>query len=140
MAFNSGAHHEYNLNRQTQNDYIFDINQAYVSTNSTSAKMTDVNGRNAIINGSVAANNNFQQYIGEQNMHVPNNTVATSNTGSNEGSHINEWENCDAYLNFHYMDDLYQNIGDSSSILPNGHGSDYDQAYSVDLVCASIEL
>ncbi|KAH0729565.1 hypothetical protein KY290_000695 [Solanum tuberosum] len=134
MVFNSGAHHDYNLNHQTQNDYILDLNQAYVSTNSTSAMTNDMNGGNMIINRSGAANNNFPQYIGEQNMHVPSNTVATSNTGANEGSDLNEWENCDAYFNFHNMDDLYQNIGDSSSILTNGHGSEYDQIYFVDQV------
>ncbi|KAG5630077.1 hypothetical protein H5410_001794 [Solanum commersonii] len=65
MAFNSGAHHDYNLNCQTQNGYILDLNQAYVSTNSTSAMMTDMNGGNVIIIRLGVANNNFQQYIGE---------------------------------------------------------------------------
>ncbi|WMV08138.1 hypothetical protein MTR67_001523 [Solanum verrucosum] len=86
------------------------------------------------------SNNNFQQYIGEQNMHVRRYIVSTSSAGANEGSDLNEGENCDAYLNFHNMDDLYQNIGDSSSILPNGHGSEHYQVYSFDQVCAFIEL
>ncbi|KAG5630078.1 hypothetical protein H5410_001795 [Solanum commersonii] len=67
-------------------------------------------------------------------MHVPSKTVATSNIVANEGSDLNEWEICDAYLNFRNMDDPYQNIEDSSSILPNGHGIEYDQVYSVDQV------
>ncbi|XP_049392678.1 two-component response regulator ARR14-like [Solanum stenotomum] len=131
---NSGDHHDYNLNREAQNDYSSSLNQVYVTTNSTSAMMTDMNGGNAIIKGPGAANTNFQQYIGEQNMFVPSNTVATSNTCVNDISDLNEWENCDAYLNFHNMDYLYQNIGASSSILPNEHGSEYDQVYSFDQI------
>ncbi|KAG5631868.1 hypothetical protein H5410_003585 [Solanum commersonii] len=65
-------------------------------------------------------------------MFVPSNTVATSNTSANEISDLNEWENCDAHLNFHNMDELYQNIGASISIRPNEHGSEYDQVYSFD--------
>ncbi|KAK6802978.1 hypothetical protein RDI58_000762 [Solanum bulbocastanum] len=122
MAFNSEDHHDYNLNRQAQNDYSSNLNQAYVTTNSTSAMMTNMNGGNAIINGSGAANTNFQQYIGEQNMFMPSNIIATSNMSANYISDLNEWKNCDAYLNFHNMDDLYQNIRASSSILPNEHG------------------
>ncbi|KAK4737297.1 hypothetical protein R3W88_000994 [Solanum pinnatisectum] len=128
MPFNSGDHHDFNLNRQTQNDYNLDLNQTYVTTNSTSAIMTDMNGENAIINGSGEANTNFHNFI------------AISNTSANEGSDLNEWENCDAYLNFHNMDDLYHNIGVSSSILPNENGNEYDQVYSIDQVCASTKL
>ncbi|KAG5571405.1 hypothetical protein H5410_061171 [Solanum commersonii] len=61
MSFNSGDHHEFNLNRQTQNDYNLDLNLYCVTTNSTSAVMTDMNGGNAIINGSGEVNTNFQQ-------------------------------------------------------------------------------
>ncbi|KAG5611231.1 hypothetical protein H5410_022512 [Solanum commersonii] len=132
MPFNNGDHHDFNLNRQSQNDYNLDLNQPYVTTNSTSAIMTDMNGGNAIINGSGEANTNFQQYIGEENIFVPSNFIATSNTSANEGSDLNEWKNCDAYLNFHNMDDLYHNIGVSSSILPNENGNQYDQVYSID--------
>ncbi|WMV08129.1 hypothetical protein MTR67_001514 [Solanum verrucosum] len=137
MASNSGDHHYYNLNREAQNDYSSGLNQVYVTTNSTSAMMIDMNGGNAIINGSGAANTNFQQYIGEQSMCVPSNIVATSNTSANDISDLNEWENCDVYLNFHNMDDLYQNIGASSSILPNEHRSEYDQVYSFDQVAGT---
>ncbi|KAH0729570.1 hypothetical protein KY290_000699 [Solanum tuberosum] len=122
---------------QAQNDYSLDRNQAYVIANSTSAMMTDVNGGNAIINGSEAANTNFQQYIGEQNMSVPSNTIATSNTSANDRSDLNECENFDTYLNFHNMDDLYQDIGATSLILPNEHGSEYDQVYFVDQVAGT---
>ncbi|KAH0730137.1 hypothetical protein KY289_001325 [Solanum tuberosum] len=96
--------------------------------------MTYMNGGNAIINGSGEAITNFQQYIGEENIFVPSNFIATSNTSGNEGSDLNEWENCDAYLNFHNMDDLYHNIGVSSSILPNENGNEYDRVYSIDQV------
>ncbi|KAH0728090.1 hypothetical protein KY284_003955 [Solanum tuberosum] len=137
MASNSRDHHDYNLNREAQNNYSSGLNQVYVTTNSTSAMVTDMNGGNAIINGSGVANTNFQQYISEQNMFVPSNTVATSNTSANDISDLNEWENCDAYLNFRNMDDLYQNIGASSSILPNEHGSEYDQVYSFDQVAGT---
>ncbi|KAG5631840.1 hypothetical protein H5410_003557 [Solanum commersonii] len=73
-------------------------------------------------------------------MFVPSNTIATSNTSANEISDLNEWENCDAYLNFHNMDDLYQNIGASIFILPNEHGSEYDQVYSVDQVAGTLRV
>ncbi|KAG5631869.1 hypothetical protein H5410_003586 [Solanum commersonii] len=58
---NSGNYHDYNFNRESQNDYSSSLNQVYVTTNSTSAMMTDMNDGNAIINGSRAANSNFQQ-------------------------------------------------------------------------------
>ncbi|KAK6803294.1 hypothetical protein RDI58_001078 [Solanum bulbocastanum] len=92
MPFNSGDHHDFNLNRQTQNDYNLDLNQPYVTTNSTREIMTDMNGGNAIINRSREENSNFQQYIGEENIFIPSNFIATSNTSANEGSDLNEWK------------------------------------------------
>ncbi|KAG5631841.1 hypothetical protein H5410_003558 [Solanum commersonii] len=58
-ASNSGNHHDYNFNHEAQNDYSSGLNQVYVTTNSTSGMMIDMNGGNAIINGSGAVNTNF---------------------------------------------------------------------------------
>ncbi|KAK6802969.1 hypothetical protein RDI58_000753 [Solanum bulbocastanum] len=69
MVFSSGDHHDYNLNCQTQNDSL-DHNQAYVTANSTSAMMTNMNDGNAIMNGSGAVNTNFQQYIKSKFLHM----------------------------------------------------------------------
>ncbi|KAK4713201.1 hypothetical protein R3W88_019108 [Solanum pinnatisectum] len=115
LGFKNGIHH-------AQNDYP-----------------SDTNIENSTIDGLGVANIDFQQYIGEQNMAQPaNSIVTTSHVSDTQGSESSEMMDCDAYFDFDNLDFLFQNNEPPSFDLPNEHDSLFDQVYSNDMVSVSI--
>ncbi|XP_060170491.1 putative two-component response regulator ARR13 [Lycium barbarum] len=131
LAFNSEDYH-------TQNDYNLDLDAAHVTTYSGSTIMSCTNNGNATSNEFGVTNATFQQHIGEPNMSDPNNIIAESHVTYTKGSDSNEKENYDSYFDFNNIDCFFQNLGPSSTNLPNEHGSEFDHIYSDDQVSASI--
>ncbi|MCD9641156.1 hypothetical protein HAX54_027102, partial [Datura stramonium] len=91
----------------------------------TYSVISDINNGNATANSLGIANAKCRQYVGETSISHPNNIVTTAHANENEGSESNEID-CDAYIDFSNMDDLFQKIESPSYKLPNENDSEFD--------------